>query len=190
VDYLREFKEEKDKVICKMSKTQLKMLGLVSNGKCISGVPYSDPTQFLSALCSFSRDLGVIYFPTKCKGVFLLDFGQSVFVEEFGYLWWMEMSVQCKHIDMTDFYPKAKRPTLPKLNSIVDLLVCVDTFINLSIIVFKPKVVDEITRLKAFLHRNQNEIKERVLQSPAIVFSGLDKCYVAPTQDGFRGWNF
>jgi hypothetical protein len=29
--------------------------------------------------------------------------------------------------------------------------------------------VDEITRLKAFLHRNQNEIKERVQQSPAIV---------------------
>jgi hypothetical protein len=39
----------------------------------------------------------------------------------------------------------------------------------LSIRIFKPVVVDEITRLKAFLHRNQNEIKERVQQSPAIV---------------------
>jgi hypothetical protein len=70
---------------------------------------------------------------------------------------------------MTDFSPKAKRPTLPKLNSIADLLACVDSLINLSIRVFKPKVVEEITPLKAFLHRNQNEIKERVQQSPAIV---------------------
>jgi hypothetical protein len=169
VDYLREFKEEKDKSICKMSKTQVKMLGLISSGKCVNGVPYADPTQFLSVLCSFSRDLGVIYYPTKCKGIFSFDFGQSVFIEEFGYLGWMEMSVQCKLIDMTDFPPKAKRPTLPKLNTIAELLACVDNLINLSIRVFKPEVVDEITRLKAFLHRNQNEIKERVQQSPAIV---------------------
>jgi hypothetical protein len=88
VDYLREFKDEKDKAICKMSKTQLKLFGLISNGKCVNGVPYSDLTQFLSALCSFSRDLGVIYYPTKCKGIFSFDFGQSVFIEEFGYLGW------------------------------------------------------------------------------------------------------
>jgi hypothetical protein len=169
VDYLREFKDEKDKAICKMSKTQLKLFGLISNGKCVNGVPYSDPTQFLSALCSFSRDLGVIYYPTKCKGIFSFDFGQSVFIEEFGYLGWMEMSAQCKLIDMTDFSPKAKRPTLPKLSTIADLLACVDNLLNLSIRIFKPVVVDEITRLKAFLHRNQNEIKERVQQSPAIV---------------------
>jgi hypothetical protein len=122
VDYLREFKEEKNKAICKMSKTQLKMFGLISNGKCVNGVPYADPTQFLSALCSFWWDLAVIYYPTKCKGIFSFDFGQSVFIEEFGYLGWMEMSVQCKLIGMTDFSPKAKHPTLPKLNSIADLL--------------------------------------------------------------------
>jgi hypothetical protein len=86
VDYLREFKDEKGKAVCKMSKTQLKLFGLISNGKCVNGVPYSDPTQFLSALCSFLRDLGVIYYPKKCKGVFSFDFGQSVFIEEFGYL--------------------------------------------------------------------------------------------------------
>jgi hypothetical protein len=169
VDYLRELKEEKDKAICKMSKTQLKLFGLISNGKCVNGVPYFDPTQFLSALCSFSRDLGVIYCPTKSIGIFSFDFGQSVFIEEFGYSGWMEMSVQCKLIDMTGFSPKAKHPTLPKLNTIADLLACVDNLINLLIRVFKPGVVDEITRLKAFLHRNQNEIKERILQSPAIV---------------------
>ncbi len=65
--------------------------------------------------------------------------------------------------------PNAKRPTLPNLYVIADLLACVDNLINLSIRVFKPEVVDEITRLKAFSHRNQNEIKERILQSPAIV---------------------
>jgi hypothetical protein len=81
----------------------------------------------------------------------------------------MEMFVQCKLIDMTDFSPKAKRPTLPKLNSIADLLACADNLINLLIRVFKPEVVDEITHLNAFLHRSQNEIKERILQSPAIV---------------------
>jgi hypothetical protein len=113
--------------------------------------------------------LGVIYYPTKCKGIFSFDFGQSVFIEEFGFLGWMEMSAQCKLIDMTDFSPKAKRHALPKLSTIADLLACVDNLLNLSFRIFKPVVVDEITRLKAFLHRNQNEIKERVQQSPAIV---------------------
>jgi hypothetical protein len=51
---------EKDKIICKMSKTRLKVLDIISNGKCVTRVPYSDPTQFISALCAFSRDLGVI----------------------------------------------------------------------------------------------------------------------------------
>jgi hypothetical protein len=92
----------------------------------------------------------VIYYPTKCKGIFSFDLGQTVFIEEFGYLGWMEMSVQCKLIDMSDFSPKAKRPTLPKLNSIADLLTFVDNLINLAIRVFKPEVVDEITRLQAF----------------------------------------
>jgi hypothetical protein len=79
------------------------------------------------------------------------------------------MSSQCKLIDMTDFSPKAKRPNFPNLYNIADLLACVDNLINLSISIFKPVLVDEITRLKAFLHRNQKEIKERVQQIPAIV---------------------
>jgi hypothetical protein len=91
--------------------------------------------------------LGFIYYPTKYKGIFSFDFGQSVFIEEFGYLGWMEMFVQCKLIYTTDFSPKAKRATLPKLNTIADLLACVDNLINLSIRVFKPEVVEEITRL-------------------------------------------
>jgi hypothetical protein len=70
---------------------------------------------------------------------------------------------------MTDFSPKAKHPNLPKLYTIADLLACVDNLINLSLRIFKPDVVDEITRLKAFLHLNQNEVKERVQQSPAIM---------------------
>jgi hypothetical protein len=56
VDYLREFKEEKDKAICKMSKTQLKLFGLISNGKCVHEVPTvfrSDPVS-LSALLILS----------------------------------------------------------------------------------------------------------------------------------------
>jgi hypothetical protein len=64
----------------------------------------------------------------------------------------MEMSAKCKLIDMTDFSPKVKRPALPKLNTIADLLAFVDNLISLSIRVFKPDVVDEITRLKSFLH--------------------------------------
>ena len=79
------------------------------------------------------------------------------------------MATQCKLIDMTDFSPKAKRPTLPKLNHIADLLACVDNLMHLALRIFKPDVVEEITRLKAFLHRNQNEIKEREKQSPAMV---------------------
>ncbi len=76
------------------------------------------------------------------------------------------VSAQCKLIDMMDFSPKAKGPNLPKLVIIVDLLACVDNLIYLSLRIFKSDVVDEITRLEAFLRRNQNEIKERVQQSP------------------------
>jgi hypothetical protein len=82
VDYLRKFNEEKGKATCQMSKAQFKVFGLISNGKFVNGVPYSDTTQIPSALCSFSRDLGVIYYPTKCKWYFLVDFGQSDFFEE------------------------------------------------------------------------------------------------------------
>jgi hypothetical protein len=181
----------KKTAICKMSKTQLKVFGLISNCKYINGVPYSDPTQFLSTLCSFSRDFGVIYYPTKCKGLFSFDFGQLVFIEELGFLGWMEMSAQCKLIYMTDFSLKVKRPNLPKLYTIADLLVCVVNLINLLLRIFKPFVVDEITWLKAFLHRNQNETKEQVQQSPVIVERlGLDERYVVPPQDGFGGQYF
>jgi hypothetical protein len=38
VDNLREFKDEKDKAICKMPKTQLTLFGFISNGKCGNGV--------------------------------------------------------------------------------------------------------------------------------------------------------
>ena len=75
VEYLREFNEEKDKSICKLSKADLKVFSIISNGKCVNGVPYTDPSQFMSALCAFSRDLGVIYYPAKCKGIFSFDFG-------------------------------------------------------------------------------------------------------------------
>ncbi len=165
VDYVREFKEEKDTPVCKMSKAQLKDFGIISNGKCVNGVPYADPSQFLSVLGSFSRDLGVIYYPSKCKGIFSFDFGQSVFIEEFGYLGWLEISAQCKLVDKTDFSPTAKRPELPKITTIMDLQACIDNILNLSMKIFKQEVVDEITRLKAFLHRNQNDIKEREKQS-------------------------
>ncbi len=161
-----EFNDENDKAIYKISNTQLKVFGLISNGKCVNGAPYSDPTQFLSVLCFFSGDLGVIYNPTKCKGIFSFDFGQSVFIEEFGYLGWMEMAAQCKPINMTDF---SLRPNFLKLYTIADLLAFVDNLINLSLRIFKPDVVDEITRLKACLHRSQNEIKDRVQQSPVVV---------------------
>jgi hypothetical protein len=70
VDYLREFKDENDKAVCKKSKTHMKVFDIISNGKCVNGVPCSDPTQFLSVRCAFSRNLGVIFYPSKCKGIF------------------------------------------------------------------------------------------------------------------------
>ncbi len=76
------------------------------------------PTNFLSVLCSYSRNLGAICYPTKCKGIFSFDFGHSAFIGEFRYLKWMELSAQRKHIDVTDFSTKAKPPTLPKLYNI------------------------------------------------------------------------
>jgi hypothetical protein len=117
VDYLRLFKDEKDKAICKMSKTPFKLFGIISNGKCVNGVPYSYPTQFMSALCSFSRYLGVIYYPTKCKGVFSFDFGQTVFIEEF---WLFEVDGDVSSVQalwgygvIVDFSPK-EPPNLTK----------------------------------------------------------------------------
>jgi hypothetical protein len=169
VEYLREFKEEKDKSICKVSKADLKVFSIISNGKCVNGAPYTDPSQFLSALCAFSRDLGVIFYPAKCKGIFSFDFGQSVFIEEFSYSGYLEITAQCKQVDMTDFSPKAKRPALLKLTTIAELLACIDNLLNLANKIFKPEVTDEVTRLKAFLYRNQNEIKDRQSQSPRMV---------------------
>jgi hypothetical protein len=84
------------------------------------------------------------------------------------------MSAQCKLIDITDFPLKAKRPILPNLCTIADLWVCVDNLMNLSLRIFKPDMVDKITRLKAFLHRNQYEIKEREQQSLVIVKRVMD----------------
>ncbi len=61
VNYLREFKKEKDKANCKMPKTQLKLFSFISNGKCVNGVPHSDPAQFLPALCSFFLGIWVSF---------------------------------------------------------------------------------------------------------------------------------
>ncbi len=63
----------------------------------------------------------------------------------------------------------AKSPTWSKLSTIADLLACIDNLVNLTIKIFKGEVTDEISRLKAFLHRNQNEIMVRERQSPVIV---------------------
>jgi hypothetical protein len=88
VEYLREFKEENDKAICKMSKTQLKLFGLISNGKCVNDVRIPIRPSFSRRSAHF---LGIwvsfiIYYPTKCEGFFSFDFGQSVFIEEFATL--------------------------------------------------------------------------------------------------------
>jgi hypothetical protein len=78
-----------------------------------------------------------------------------VIINEFGYLGWMEMCTHCKLVDMTDFSTNAKCPTLPKLYIIVGPLAYVDNLLNLAMKIFKYEVIDELSRLKAFLHHIQ-----------------------------------
>ncbi len=69
-------------------------------------------------------------------------FDQSIFIEKFCYSEWLEISVQCKIVDMTDFSTKAKHPTSPKPCTIADLLTCIDNLVTFTRR-FKYKVIKE-----------------------------------------------
>ena len=51
---------------------------------------------------------------------------------------------------------------------------CIVNLVNLTIKIDKGEVIDEISRLKAFLHSKQSEIKDRERQRPIIVESLAD----------------
>jgi hypothetical protein len=76
--------------------------------------------------------MGVLVYPTKCKGIFAFEFGETVFIEEFKYSDWQAIAAQSKLVDMNDYSNKAKRPELPVLTSVGDLVACDDNFLHLA----------------------------------------------------------
>lgn len=157
-DLLRASKADKDKAACRMTEAQHNVFHIISNGKSVLGTPYQNPSVFFAALRSYSRDMGVLFYPTKCKGVFAFEFGETVFIEEFQYCDWKTIAAQSKLVDMNDFSKKAKRPDLPLLASVSALVACVDNFLHLAERIFKLAVVDEVRRIATFLRRNQPNI--------------------------------
>jgi hypothetical protein len=118
LDLLRASKAEKDKTACRMTEAQHNVFHIISNGKPVLGAPYQNPSVFFAALRSYSRDMGDLFNPTKCKGIFAFEFGESVFIEEFQYSGWQAIAAQSKLVDMNDFSNKAKRPELPVQSSV------------------------------------------------------------------------
>jgi hypothetical protein len=139
------------------SYTTRKLCNIISNGKSVLGTPYQNPSVFFAALRSYSRDMGVLFYPTKCKGIFAFEFGETVFIEEFQYSDWQAIAAQSKLVDMNDF-SKAKRPELPVLNSVDDLVACLDNFLHLAERIFKVEVVKDVRSIATFLRRNQTNI--------------------------------
>jgi hypothetical protein len=158
LDLLRASKAEKDKTTCRMTDAQHNVFHIISNGKSVLGAPYQNPSVFFAALRSYSRDMGVLFYPTKCKGIFAFEFGESVFIEEFQYSDWQAIAAQSKLVDMNDFSNKAKRPELPVLSSVGDLVACLDNFLHLAERIFKVEVIEEVRRIATFLRRNQSNI--------------------------------
>jgi hypothetical protein len=114
VTYLREFSDENGKAVCTLSKAMLKVFGIISNGMSVNDVLYSDSTQFLSLLCTFSRYL-LLSIPDKVQRDLFVRI-RPIGVHREIWLLGMEMSAQCKLIDMTNFSPKACR-SFPSLRS-------------------------------------------------------------------------
>jgi hypothetical protein len=92
--------------------------------------------------------MGVLFYPTKCKCIFAFEFDETVFIEEFQYSDWQAIAAHMcmcpfymwqllkddssKLVDMNDFSNKAKRPELPVLNSVSDLVARLDNFLHLA----------------------------------------------------------
>ena len=166
MELLRSSKAEREKATCRMTDAQHHMFQIISNGKSIIGSVYQNPSTFFAALRSASRDMGILFYPTKCKGIFAFEFGETVFIQEFQYMDWQELAKLSQEVDMTDFSHKAKRPTLPILDSIGKLIACLDNLVLLAGRIFKQAVVEEILRIGTFLRRNQNAIN---VHGPAVI---------------------
>jgi hypothetical protein len=105
--------------------------------------------------------MGVLFYPTKCKGIFAFEFGETVFIKDFQYSDWQAIAAQSKSFDMNDFSNKAKRPELSVLNSVGDLVACLNNFLHLAERIFKGEVVEEVEevrRIATFLRSNQSSI--------------------------------
>jgi hypothetical protein len=147
-----------DKTACRMTETQHDVFHIISNGKSVLGTPYRNLSVFFAPPRSYSWDMGVLFYPTKCKGIFAFEFGETVFIEEFQYSDWRAITAQSKSVDMNDLSNKTKHPELPVLTCVGDLIVCLDYFLHLAERIFKVEVVEEVRRIATLLRRNQSNI--------------------------------
>jgi hypothetical protein len=93
--------------------------------------PCQSPSVSFAALRLYSREMGVLFYSKTCKGILAFDFDETVFIEKFQYSDWKAIVTQSKLLDMNSFSNKSKHPELRSLESIGDLVACVDNFLHL-----------------------------------------------------------
>ena len=126
----------------------------IATGKCASGVEFESPQQWAEDLQCLS-DLGVLFYPGFCKGAFSFEFGRSVQIQELFYGDWIALAERSEGIDMADFSTKAKKPKIPTLLSIGDLVQCVSNLLGLADTIYQPPVCSALQRLRGFLLAQQ-----------------------------------
>ena len=122
----------------------------ISNGMCASGSPFESAQQWAEDLQCLT-DLGLLWHPALCKGVYSFEFGRSIKIQEFLFGDWISVAKRAESLDMGDFSGKTSKPAQPTLTSVGDLISCLDKLIDVADCVYKPFVSSSIGRLRKFL---------------------------------------
>ena len=81
-------------------------------------------------------------------------------MSKFLYSDWEALAERASTIDMSDFSYKAKKPTLPTLTNISDLLQCLDTILHISAMLFKSALCQGVAKLRQFLQQQQPKLTQ------------------------------
>ena len=138
----------------KPTSTQQLVHNNIATGKCASGVVFESPQQWAEDLQCLT-DLGVLFYPGLCKAAFSFEFGRSVQIQELMYGDWISIAEKSEGVDMADFSSKAKKPKVPMLQSISELVQCVSNLSGLAEAIYRAPICAALQRLRAFLLTQQ-----------------------------------
>ena len=159
-EVIRETHAAKDVNAAKMTAAQNNVFLTISNGMCISGTAFSSASVLFENLQTQLEELGICFYPALCKGLYWFAFGRGIDVSEFLFADWETLAERASDIDMTDFSHKAKKPTIPTLTCISDLLQCLDTILHLSTLLFKPALCQGVAKLRQFVQQQQPKLTQ------------------------------